>query len=372
MRDLIMQCIIIGLIGSSIGGYAAFLFFRFDKSWKQVFLGFGTLISTGGIWKIIDMYFNISQENKTVIILVLVVSVILAFGLCFGLLILSLKNQTGKNIIRGLDVMLGYSEFLKIYYESRMKEIDNIVIPEELEKKKKELENKENYLAILKENIDEQKKESLTLNLPEDSAYVITKRFVREIPYFVKHICNFENNIKKLTEDFMDIFTDDAQYNAECLKGYFTGIGLYIANDLFGTSNEDVRTHFRVLKGNQYVQYSVVVGQRISDDKISDIPKEDSGIIGRSYELKKSLVASLNPDKVYNTGTQWEDYMTITYYNLVEDGYPFLSMGISIKYSEQFKDMLYFLNYYKIEEILQVLMNSINKKCNIVETLREV
>ena len=45
---------------------------------------------------------------------------------------------------------------------------------------------------------------------------------------------------------------------------------------------------------------------------------------------------------------KWDDYMTITYYNLKSCDEPFLSMAISIKYVEQYGDMLYFLNFYKI------------------------
>lgn len=370
--ELVLQCIIVGLVGIIIGIFCTILFFRLDKSWKQILLGFGGFITTGGIWKAIELNLSIPQKNMTVVLLVLLLSMMISVFFTFKKLCTILKQQTGENVIRILDIILGYDDFLKDYYESRKRNIDGMVRAEELEKKKIALDNQEKYLLNLKQNIEEQKGESLILELPENSEYPITKRFVYEIPYFVKHISQFENDLDRLTEDFLDIFTEDKEYNAECLKGYFAGIGMYIANDLFGTSNEDVRTHFRILKDNQYVQYSVVVGQRISDDKITDIPKDDSGTIGKSFELKKSLVASLNRESTYDTKTKWEDYMTITYYNFLYGEYPFLSMGISIKYSEQFGDMLYFLNFYKIEDTLQMFMNRINKVCNIVETLKEM
>ena len=81
-------------------------------------------------------------------------------------------------------------------------------------------------------------------------------------------------------------------------------------------------------------------------------------------------MASLNPESNYDTKTKWEDFMTITYYNIMKNGSPFLSMGISIKYAEQFRDMLYFLNYYKIEDCLHLYVKRIDSVCDIVETLQ--
>ena len=56
-------------------------------------------------------------------------------------------------------------------------------------------------------------------------------------------------------------------------------------------------------------------------------------------------------------------------YNITKDGAPFLSMGVSIKYAEQFKDMLYFLSYYKIERCLVSYIDRINRVCDIIKTL---
>ena len=50
-------------------------------------------------------------------------------------------------------------------------------------------------------------------------------------------------------------------------------------------------------------------------------------MIDRSFQLKKSLIASLNPEYNYDTKTKWDDYMTITYYNLKSCDEPFLSMA---------------------------------------------
>lgn len=62
--------------------------------------------------------------------------------------------------------------------------------------------------------------------------------------------------------------------------------------------------------------------------------------------------------------------MTITYYNLKGCDEPFLSMAISIKYVEQYGDMLYFLNFYKIEECMDSYIKMIDRECDIVNTLK--
>lgn len=369
MITVIIQIILFFLVGAVIGVFGTLLFFRLDKGWKQILLGAGSALSAGGIGRVFISYLNISQENISLMILVIIIGLIISVYFSFSKLCKLLKEQSGENVVRILDIVLGYDGFLKDYYESRKKDIDKNINMQELKKKEEKLEKKEQYLTELQIKIQEQKDGLLILELPEHGEVPLTNGFVRKIPLFVDHVCQFKNNIDKLTMDFIPKFTDEKVHNAECLKAYFVGIGMYVANDLFGTSNADVRTHFRILKNDAYVQYTVVLGNKISDDKISDIPK-GSSMIEKSFELKKSLVASLNPESNYDTKTKWEDFMTITYYNLVSEGAPFLSMGISIKYGEQFREMLYFLNYYKIEECLQTYIDKINKACNIVEILQ--
>ena len=367
--EMIIQILLFVLIGITVGVFGTLLFFRFDKTWKQILVGTGSTISAGGMGVLLCSHLKVKEENMALMYLALMLALMISVYFVFKKFCILLKNQTGHNIIRILDIVIGYNGFLKDYYESRKKDVDKNINLEGLEKKKVELDNREKYLVDLQSGINEQKQNVLILKLPENSEYVLTNHFIRQIPLYVDHICKFRNNLDKLTNDFIDKFTEDKQHNEICLKGYFAGIGMYIANDLFGTSNEDVRTHFRILKGEAYIQYAVILGDKLSDEKISDIPKGKS-MIEKSYELKKSLVASLNPECLYDTKTKWEDFMTITYYNLKKDDVPFLSMGISIKYSEQFKEMLYFINYYKIEDCLHTYINRINRVCDIVETLK--
>ena len=369
MISLIIQILLFALIGIIIGVFGTLLFFRLDKGWKQILLGAGSVISAGGAGRAFISYLKVENENIALVSLVLLIGLIVSVYFSFRKICTLLKNQSGKNVIRILDIILGYEGFIKDYYENRKNDINKSIDLEEVERRKVELEKKEQYLEKLKSGIEEQKANAITINLPENSEMPITNHFVRQIPLFVNRLCRFTVNLENLTKEFISQFNGNKAHDADCLKGYFTGIGMFIANDLFGTSSEDVRTHFRILKDNQFVQYTVVLGDKLSSEKISDIPKGKS-MITKSYELRKSLVASLNPQSFYDTKTQWEDFMTITYYNLSNEGEPFLSMGISVKYKEQYSEMLYFMNFYKIENYLQSYISKIDKICNIIETLK--
>lgn len=366
---LIVQSFLFFLIGIIIGIFATLLFFRMDKSWKKVLLGVGSSFSAGGIGFFLIEYLNIDSNDVSVVIIMFLLGLIISVYLFFLKLCNLLKEQSGKNVIRILDIILGYEGFLKDYYESRKENINKSIELQKIEDNMKKIDNEKEYLKEIKNKIDIQKKDLLLLELPEKKEVPLTNSFIKKIPLFVNHICKFVCNVEKLTLDFCEKFGEDKKKNAELLKGYFVGIGMYVANDLFGTTNEDVRTHFRVLKDNKYTQYTVVLGSKISDDILSDIPKGKS-MIDKSYELKKSLVASLNPESCYDTNTIWEDYLTVTYYNIIKDECPFLSMGISIKYAEQFREMLYFINFYRIEECLHTYIKKIDDACGIIDTLQ--
>lgn len=383
---MIVKGTIFALIGIIIGVVGTILFFRMDKQWKQILIFAGSALSAGGAGRVVIDYLEVSKEEKAVVILILVIGFMVSVYLSFLLLTRLLKTQKGKNVIRVLDIFLGYEGFMKDYYERKNKEDAKQNDSEEIQKKEelknrekqlndkeKRLEEKERIILDLQSKVHECKDKAITLKLPENSEILITDSFMKKIPLFVDNVCKFKSDVDNLTNDFCREFeatenSIDKDEKQKRLKGYFVGIGLYIAIDLFGISNENVRTHFRVLKDNIYIQYVAILGSEISKDKISDIPRGNS-MIDKSFELKRLLVASLNPESKYDTNTVWEDFITLAEYNIIKDGAPFLSMGVSIKYAEQFKDMLYFLSYCKIERCLVSYIDSINKVCDIIETL---
>ena len=60
--NYIIQTILFASIGVIIGAFGTLLFFRFDKAWKQILLGLGSAISTGGVGIGLVSYLKIEQE----------------------------------------------------------------------------------------------------------------------------------------------------------------------------------------------------------------------------------------------------------------------------------------------------------------------
>lgn len=370
MDNIISQYILFFMIGIMMGCYGSLLFFRLDQSWKQLVLGIGTAFTTGGVGVTFIKYLSIPQENISRVLLILIIGVILSIYIAFRKFCQLLKKEAGDNVIRILDIILGCDKKISEYYQFRIRATEDEADSDKEKQKKKEREQQEKYLIEFKNKMDEQKKDALILKLPEYGEVPITNSFIRKIPMCVDNICRFKNNVDKLTEEFCEKFSEDKENNKELLKAYFVGIGMYVSNDLFGSSGTNIRTHFRILKDNQYIKYTAVLGSKISDDEMTSIPKDSNCMINKSFELRKSLIASMNPDSNYDTKTKWDDYMTITYYNLIDEEEPFLSMGISIKYADQYGDMLYFFNFYKIEECLESYIKMIDSKCGIINTLQ--
>ena len=69
-------------------------------------------------------------------------------------------------------------------------------------------------------------------------------------------------------------------------------------------------------------------------------------------------------------GTTIEELIFILHDNGVPEYEISNYLEISIKYVEQYGDMLYFLNFYKIEECMDSYIKMIDRKCDIVNTLK--
>ena len=135
-------------------------------------------------------------------------------------------------------------------------------------------------------------------------------------------------------------------------------------------SSKNVRIHFRILEGDKYVKFVAKIGKNLYEEDLTPMSLT-KGMIRQSYNNQTSLIKSLNIE-YEERGTHrkiWEDYMTLTFCDIKKDGYPFLSMGISVKNKEKFKHLLYFLNFYKIENFLQDKLKEIDKVYHIVDTI---
>ena len=144
---MIVKGAIFVLIGIIVGVVGTILFFRMDKQWKQILVFAGSALSVGGAGRVVIDYLEVSKEEKATVILILVIGFMISVFFSFFLLTRLLKEQTGNNVIRVLDIFLSYDGFLRDYYESRKKEIDKLIDSEEIKKKEEELKKE---LDVLK------------------------------------------------------------------------------------------------------------------------------------------------------------------------------------------------------------------------------
>ena len=366
--DTMIEYLIFILIGIILGGFGTLLFFRFDSQWKQVLGGVGDFSGSTGIFVILAEYFEISKERRAGCYLALLFALIGSVVVAFFLLAKLIQKDDAKFPIRKLDIILGYDKYLDQYYDSRIAEVDK----EQIAQAKGKIESQQREINEAREKLDEQMKNAVQISLPQNAKIPITNQFMEMLPVYVEHICVFKRNVTDLTNQIIQKLSEDKNENADLLKGYFAGIGMYVSNDLFGIAQntKEIRTHFRILKNGKYTKYTVVEGSKLSDAKLHDIPANEDSLITKSYELRRSILASLNSEDIYDVNTKWADFMTISYYNIGSEDKPFLSMGISVKNVRQFDDLMIFLNYCKIEDCLQNCIERINEKCNIVDTLR--
>ncbi len=63
MINFFTEIILIVLMGIAMGIFGTLLFFRLDKSWKQLLLGIGSLFSAGGLGRAFIYYLEIPKNS---------------------------------------------------------------------------------------------------------------------------------------------------------------------------------------------------------------------------------------------------------------------------------------------------------------------
>ena len=373
-------CFVYILIGSIVGSVSSIFFFRMDDSWKKVL----TIGSSGGgyfgLITILNKFFEISDENlKILLFLMFLVGFIVCLLVVFCKLCKLLKSQTGENVIRVIDIFLGHKKFIEDYYETRKDEIDKLLKYSDLIKLKEQLENKEKkikedrmLLEDFKEKYDEQIKEGISIVLPIDKKVPVTKQFINLFPDYTESYSRFVSNINGYTMDFEKEAKSTKDDINVLLKSYFLAICTFVITDLFESNNSSkVRTHFRFLDdNNEYVSLVATYGSIIYNKQLTPIPKE-FGLISKSSKIKRSIIRSLNLDCDFETNNyeSFEEYMTLTFGNIRKGNAPFLTMGISVKNKERYKNLMYFLNFCKVENIIQESIDRIGQVCNIINII---
>lgn len=376
-----MDIICFLLIGGFIGFIFSLFLINFDSKWKtlleSIFGIGGSSISINYLFKL----FNITEQNQMFSTVASFIFGFLLFTSIF-LFILSklIKDKDNTNILKIRDILLGQKSYINKYYEMRMSEIDNklgIPLLEEREKcicrKEHLLEEREKYISEEQQKINLLGNKKLRLELPENASIILTKDYINVMPSYIRDIFKCVNSMNDFTKLFLDdISSKEHLVNITKLKSYFISIATYISTEIFG-NNSDVRIHFRIYNKslNGYEKLIAIIGSKNVQKELTLIPYNDNNMIKKSYECKRALIKSININYNYesNNNKTWQDYMTYTFYNLKTDNKPYLSFGISVKNSERYKKLFYFMNFFMIEYYLQDNIEQVNEYINIEEIL---
>lgn len=268
-------------------------------------------------------------------------------------------------------------KYIDTYYEQRAEELKQTFYSRMIEEEKNKLNSERDALQIRERDISSREiklqnqiRNAVAMSLPMEAYIPMTNDFLGQFPDFIESLAKYINDITRITSEYIQSFDEEKKY--PLLYSYFLALCSFTMEDLFDTSSKNVRIHFRVLQKNKYVKFVAKIGKNLYEDDLTPMPLT-KGMIRQSYNNQTSLIKSLNIqyDERSNHRKIWEDYMTLTFCDIKKDGYPFISMGISVKNKEKFKHLLYFLNFYKIENFLQDRLKEIDKVYNIVDTIEE-
>nr|WP_297940170.1 hypothetical protein [uncultured Lachnoclostridium sp.] len=368
--------LLFSLMGIITGSIFALLFFQTGDKWFRLVASLIGLNGNGTIWFTVRVL--VGNKKKLIIACSCIdlISFIITAIIVFFLLCRTLRDKDGKQIIKPRDIFFGQKKFIDECYTQFAEEIKNDFYSKEVEEEKQRLNtekisllNQEKDIASREEKLKEQTKNAIVMKLPIEASIPVTNDFLGQFPDFIDCVAKFINDVNHITDDYIvRCPNDDNKYSL--LRSYLLSICSFTIKDLFETSSDNVRIHFRILKNNQYIKFIAQMGGSIYEEELTPMPK-NKGMIKQSSMTQTSLIKSLNYkyDVSAKHRNKWEDYMTITFTEICKDKTPYLSMGISVKNKEKFKHLLYFLNFFKIENFLQEQILEIDKVYNIVNTI---
>ena len=102
MINLISEYILFFFLGVIIGRFGTLLFFRLDKTWKQLILGAAGAFSTGGMGKTFISYLSIQKEHVSGILLTLIIGLILSVYISFKKIMCIIKRVSRRKSYKSI------------------------------------------------------------------------------------------------------------------------------------------------------------------------------------------------------------------------------------------------------------------------------
>ncbi len=366
--------------GIFLGLLIGLFFFRADKAWVKLTSFSGGQAAFIGLFLTYYELFGITENNKLNLFTVYFVTALVTSILTVLIFAKQLKKQEGPFQLSMLDILLGYQQAIKNYYHYREKQIDQDLnidslnkLKARLESKESQLNKKEHLLTSQQQQIDSLLQTKPHLVIPINHKIVIDLHFLKMLPEYLFSITEFYHQLHSFTKDFCkDMPQRKCKNSSESiLKTYLSGVCLYIGECLFKWRG--VRVHIRLHCNSREIHYKWMAFYEYSEykDEMSDI-SDKKGMIFNSARAKRSLVKSANLSLHESAGNDqlWEDYITLTFNRYIELTYPLISIGISVKNEESHREMLYFLSYLKIEEVIQNAFTILEEELPITHILR--
>ena len=371
-------------IGIGIGFIYSLLFINFDATWKK---SISFLIGTGGSGGIVSLCFNqfgiVDNDKRMTFVGLLVIAIVVTFIISLLIIGFLIKDKDEKNYIRIRDILLGQKAYIEKYYESRAKEIDEKLNYDTLKKREVEVQEKESHIlkreeaCVVEENRlkNEQEKllkigkKNLKVIIPDKKAVFLNQSFIETLPSYTNDLIYTYIAIKKSHDEILKKESID-RYD---LKAYFLTISTYIMDFLFESG--EIRVHFRKydFRTEMYEIVCALTGvNKRPEQKLTPIPFKDS-MIEKSFRCRRGMIKSVNPEADYhgNHNTKWKDYLTLTFWNIIHEEKPVLTMGISVRNTERYKKLFYFLEYIEFDIFINDCIEDLENKFSVSRLLIE-
>lgn len=396
-----MEWLIVGfglVFGGITGLFVSLLFFRNDIQWKNFMtmaIGIGADLA---LLPFSFIVFDITDKKEKMLLgFSLFLSMLIVFCIMTKVMSILLKDQTGKNVLRMMDLFLGFKNSLNDYYESRKKDVDA-----DIEKSLKELNEreimlsfieKENYskeieLNNLKKIIDSSISEVIAISIPVNKRLAIDKSFIDDCRIYLDDYRKFKNQflistdniINSLEKDLNDKNKDKNETKKLQFDSFLTSLSQAIVTYLFDDSS-NVRVHFRVLVNNEYHKYFIYKKDEVPNYRtMTPIPINERNLITTSFVHRCPITKALNLEYNFDTNKDnpYSNYLSIAFYKITKkvkipikyendilEEVPLLSMTISIKDQNKYDRRLNMLLLTRFDREIHEKLEKMFKKFNI-------
>lgn len=338
---------------------------------------FGTA-ANGGMFLCLDRYFQI---DDIAVRLTALASCYLSFLVVTAILLCVfahvIRGGDENSVISLRDIFLGQYAFVEKHYQQRAQQINEQLNIEKLEQREAAVTVREQNVTQREQHctseedrlkqedirINEVGKKKLKMRLPEEKNVTLVQEYITTMPSYLENLFSCITRINNETDDLLSQINPNTVTEMD-IKTYLLMVASYVSIELFGAHPSDARVHFRTYnkEKNGYEKYVAIMGRNVEYKDMTFIPYDKDNMIVRSYECKRALLKSLNADHNYKSNNHkiWKEYLTYTFTDLLIDGKPFLSFGISIKNVDRFERNLHFINFFQFETFLQRNIEKIN------------